>query len=37
MVEEHGRARVADLAERFGVSAVTIRKDLARPRGATAG
>lgn len=28
IVEEHGRARVADLAERFGVSAVTIRKDL---------
>ena len=27
-VEEHGRARVADLAVRFGVSAVTIRKDL---------
>jgi DeoR/GlpR family transcriptional regulator of sugar metabolism len=27
-VEEHGRARVADLAIRFGVSAVTIRKDL---------
>lgn len=27
-VEEHGRARVADLAARFGVSAVTIRKDL---------
>jgi DeoR/GlpR family transcriptional regulator of sugar metabolism len=29
LVQEHGRARVADLAERFGVSAVTIRKDLA--------
>jgi len=29
IVEEHGRARVADLAERFGVSHVTIRKDLA--------
>jgi DeoR/GlpR family transcriptional regulator of sugar metabolism len=28
IVEEHGRARVADLADRFGVSAVTIRKDL---------
>jgi DeoR/GlpR family transcriptional regulator of sugar metabolism len=28
-IEEHGRARVVDLAERFGVSAVTIRKDLA--------
>ena len=28
IVEEHGRARVADLAARFGVSAVTIRKDL---------
>ena len=28
LVEEHGRARVTDLAERFGVSAVTIRKDL---------
>ncbi len=27
-VDEHGRARVADLAARFGVSAVTIRKDL---------
>jgi DeoR/GlpR family transcriptional regulator of sugar metabolism len=27
-VEEHGRARVADLAGRFDVSAVTIRKDL---------
>jgi DeoR/GlpR family transcriptional regulator of sugar metabolism len=27
-VEEHGRVRVTDLAERFGVSAVTIRKDL---------
>ena len=28
IVEEHGRARVSDLASRFGVSAVTIRKDL---------
>lgn len=28
LVEEHGRARVADLAERFSVSGVTIRKDL---------
>ena len=28
LVQEHGRARVADLARRFGVSAVTIRKDL---------
>ena len=28
IVEEQGRARVAELAERFGVSAVTIRKDL---------
>ena len=28
MVEENGRARVTDLAGRFGVSAVTIRKDL---------
>ncbi|HWP63297.1 MAG TPA: DeoR/GlpR family DNA-binding transcription regulator [Candidatus Binatia bacterium] len=28
LVEEHGRARVAELAARFGVSAVTIRKDL---------
>jgi DeoR/GlpR family transcriptional regulator of sugar metabolism len=28
VVEEHGRARVSDLASRFGVSAVTIRKDL---------
>jgi DeoR family transcriptional regulator of aga operon/DeoR family fructose operon transcriptional repressor len=27
-VEEHGRARVADLAARFEVSGVTIRKDL---------
>jgi DeoR/GlpR family transcriptional regulator of sugar metabolism len=27
-VEEHGRARVTDLAERFDVSEVTIRKDL---------
>jgi DeoR family transcriptional regulator of aga operon/DeoR family fructose operon transcriptional repressor len=29
IVEEHGRARVADLAARFAVSHVTIRKDLA--------
>jgi DeoR/GlpR family transcriptional regulator of sugar metabolism len=28
LVSEQGRARVADLARRFGVSAVTIRKDL---------
>lgn len=28
IVQEHGRARVADLAARFGVSSVTIRKDL---------
>ena len=28
IVDEHGRARVADLAAQFGVSAVTIRKDL---------
>ena len=28
LVEEYGRARVADLASRFGVSSVTIRKDL---------
>jgi DeoR/GlpR family transcriptional regulator of sugar metabolism len=28
IVEEQGRARVTDLATRFGVSAVTIRKDL---------
>ena len=28
IVEENGRARVIDLAGRFGVSAVTIRKDL---------
>jgi len=27
-VEEHGRVRVTDLAERFNVSEVTIRKDL---------
>ena len=27
-VEEHGRARVADLSQRFAVSGVTIRKDL---------
>lgn len=29
LIEEHGRARVTDLAAMFGVSAVTIRKDLA--------
>lgn len=29
IVEEFGRARVVDLAARFGVSGVTIRKDLA--------
>jgi DeoR/GlpR family transcriptional regulator of sugar metabolism len=28
LVEEHGRVRVSDLATRFEVSAVTIRKDL---------
>ena len=28
MVEEHGRVLVAELARQFGVSAVTIRKDL---------
>jgi DeoR/GlpR family transcriptional regulator of sugar metabolism len=28
LVEEHGRARVTDLSSRFGVSSVTIRKDL---------
>ncbi|MEO5884505.1 MAG: DeoR family transcriptional regulator, partial [Candidatus Limnocylindrales bacterium] len=28
LVEEHGRARVRDLASRFAVSTVTIRKDL---------
>ena len=28
IVEEHGRARVSDLAALFGVSGVTIRKDL---------
>jgi DeoR/GlpR family transcriptional regulator of sugar metabolism len=28
LVEEHGRVRVGDLAGRFGVSTVTIRKDL---------
>jgi DeoR/GlpR family transcriptional regulator of sugar metabolism len=28
IVEERGRARVVDLAEHFGVSAVTIRKDM---------
>jgi DeoR/GlpR family transcriptional regulator of sugar metabolism len=30
VIEEHGRARVRDLAAQFDVSAVTIRKDLAR-------
>ena len=34
IVEEHGRARVADLASTFGVSGVTIRKDLAVARAA---
>jgi DeoR/GlpR family transcriptional regulator of sugar metabolism len=29
LIEEHGRARVTDLSQRFGVSSVTIRKDLA--------
>ena len=29
LIEEHGRARVSDLSQRFGVSSVTIRKDLA--------
>jgi DeoR/GlpR family transcriptional regulator of sugar metabolism len=29
IVKEHGRVRVADLSTRFGVSHVTIRKDLA--------
>ena len=29
IVEEQGRARVTELSERFGVSTVTIRKDLA--------
>lgn len=29
IVEEHGRARVGELAAQFGVSAVTVRKDLA--------
>jgi len=33
IVEEHGRARVADLATRFEVSRVTIRKDLAALEG----
>jgi DeoR/GlpR family transcriptional regulator of sugar metabolism len=33
IVEEHGRARVADLAASFGVSSVTIRKDLAALEG----
>lgn len=28
IISQHGRARVGDLAARFGVSAVTIRKDL---------
>lgn len=28
LVEEHGRVRVSDLAGRFGVSEVTVRKDL---------
>lgn len=28
IVDEKGRVRVGNLAERFGVSAVTIRKDL---------
>ena len=28
IVEEHGRARVTELAAQFGVSGVTIRKDL---------
>jgi len=28
LIEEHGRVRVGDLAARFGVSTVTIRKDL---------
>ena len=28
LVEEHGRARVTDLSSQFGVSSVTIRKDL---------
>jgi DeoR/GlpR family transcriptional regulator of sugar metabolism len=28
LIEEHGRVRVGDLATRFGVSTVTIRKDL---------
>ncbi|MGB4137227.1 MAG: DeoR/GlpR family DNA-binding transcription regulator [Microbacterium sp.] len=28
VLEEHGQASVAELSERFGVSAVTIRKDL---------
>ena len=28
IVDEHGRVRVGDLAARFKVSAVTIRKDL---------
>jgi DeoR/GlpR family transcriptional regulator of sugar metabolism len=28
LIEEHGRARVSDLARQFGVSGVTIRKDL---------
>ncbi|MEA2026939.1 MAG: DeoR family transcriptional regulator, partial [Chloroflexota bacterium] len=28
IVEDQGRARVTELSERFGVSTVTIRKDL---------
>ena len=28
IIEEHGRARVSELAAQFRVSAVTIRKDL---------
>ena len=28
LVDEHGRARVAELSSQFGVSSVTIRKDL---------
>ena len=41
VVAEQGRARVTDLAVRFGVSTVTIRKDLlaleSRPTGARSG
>ena len=33
IVEEQGRARVSELATRFGVSAVTIRKDLGALQG----